>query len=360
MRRQAREQKPQRRASLRELASITGYSTTTISMVLNGRAREFNISREACDLILSAVKEHDYHPNLHARSLRSRTTDILGLVVPTLHNPFFSEMAETFERLARSQRKLALITVTHHDPQEELAAIHYFLAQKVECVFTANVMALEEISDLCTRAGMRQILLDSQESAKHTVATDNHEAARALTRALLASLRAAGRPGRVYFVGGMADHRITQHRLAGFRAALQERGLRAGDDQFIPSAFEAESAYRAIRALFRARDDVGGILLNALPALEGLAQYFPEAPERCRAVHYGVYDFHPIMSLLADLRIAIVRQNPVRMMEKAYELFLGGREGERGQAHYIPHDLVATPAMRPFLPEKLRAARRRS
>ncbi len=63
-------------------------------------------------------------------------------------------MAETFESLARSDKKLPLITVTHYDPEEELEMINYFLSQKVECVFTANLTALDEVSALCTQAGI--------------------------------------------------------------------------------------------------------------------------------------------------------------------------------------------------------------
>jgi len=49
---------------------------------------------------------------------------MVGLTVPTLNNPFFGEMAETFESLARSDRKLPLITVTHYDPEEEIEMLN--------------------------------------------------------------------------------------------------------------------------------------------------------------------------------------------------------------------------------------------
>lgn len=340
----------QRRASLRQLAELTGFSITTVSMVLNRRT-EFKISSDTRDRILAAAKEHNYQPNLHARSLRTGTTDIVGLTVPTLHNPFFSEMAETFERLARGDRKLALITVTHYDRQEELDTVHYFLSQRVDCVFTANLTALEEVSALCSQAGARQILLDSQESVKHTVSTDNLDAGRTLTRNLLASLAAAGRTGRIYYVGGMAQHVITQQRLEGFKAALRERGLGFTPGQFIPTPFDAEAAYREIRSLFRRRGDVGGLFLNALTPLEGLVRYFPEAADRCRAVHYGVFDYHPIMGLLVDLRLLILKQNPDLMVERAYEIFTADAAAGAGRIHHIPYEVVIAPGMRPFLPD---------
>jgi DNA-binding LacI/PurR family transcriptional regulator len=340
---------------MKEIARMTGFSATTVSLVLNGRSQRFNISRETEDLIRGVAKQHNYYPNLHARGLRSRTTNIVGLTVPTLNNPFFGEVAETFESLARSDKKLPLITVTHYDPQEEIEMINYFLSQKVECVFTANLTALAEVSDLCSRAGTRQILLDAQPSDKHTVSTDNFDAGLVLTRMLLESLRAAGRKGRVYYLGGMADHVVTRLRLDGFRAALQERGIRYSDDLFVETVFDPDSAYRKVELLFRNRNDIGGLFVNSLLSMDGLVRFFGEAPEPCRPVHYGVFDYHPMMNLLVDLHVAAIRQNPQQMMQKAYEIFgnPGAHRSERIQ--YVPYELILTPAMRRFLPE-LRAA----
>ncbi len=337
-----------RRTSLKHLAALTGYSITTVSMVLNGRAEEFNISGEARALILAAAKEHHYRPNLHARSLRNQTTNLLGLVLPTLDNLFFGEMAETFESLARRDQKLALITVTNYDAREELDRVDYFLSQNVECVFTANPQALADVSELCDRAGIRQIVLDAQESDKHTVSTDNHDASLVLTRFLLESLEAAGRKGRLYYVGGMADHVVTRQRLAGFRAALQERGIRYAEDQFVETMFDPDSAYRKVELLFRNHADIAGVFVNSLRPLDGLVRYFAEAPELCQPVHYGVFDYHPMMNLLTDLHLAAIKQNPEQMMQKAYEIFRNPAVHKNGRMQHVPYELILTPAMRKF------------
>ncbi len=342
---------PGGRTSLKHLAALTGFSITTVSMVLNGRAEEFNISAETRDLILAAAKEHNYQPNLHARSLRNRTTNILGLVVPTLDNLFFGAMAETFERLARRDQKLALITVTNYARAEELETVNYFLSQNVECVFTANPTALDDVSDLCSRASIRQIVLDAQESEKPTVSTDNEDASLVLTRLLLESLAADGRKGRIYYVGGMADHMATQQRLAGFRAALLERGLKFGDDQFVETLFEPDSAYRKIELLFRNKTDIGGIFVNSLLTMDGLVRYFGEAPDAAGAVHYGVFDYHPIMNLLRDLRVAAIKQNPEQMMQKAYEIFRNPGAHRTAKMQHVPYELILTPGMARVLPE---------
>ena len=351
-----------RRTSLKEIARITGFSVTTVSMVLNGRAEEFAISGDTRDLVLAAAREHNYQPNLHARSLRSRTTNLVGLMVPTLNNRFFAELVETFETLARTDGKLALFTVTHYDRAEELHAASFFLSQNVDCVFTANPVALGEVSALCARAQTRQVVLDAPESDRPTVTTDNATAALELTRRLLGSMEAEGRTGPVYYVGGMADHEITRLRLAGFRAALRERGLRYSDALFVETRFDEGAAYQAIRTLFRPGARIGGVFLNSLPLLDGLTRFVAEEPELCRPVHYAVFDYHPMMRLLGDLHLWVVKQDAERMMRMAYEL-LAQRDEAEPILRLVPYEVfspaVQVAAARPARPGASPGARGR-
>ncbi len=342
----------EKRTSLKNIAEATGYSITTVSMVLTGRAERFGVAASTQALVLEAAKRLDYQPNLHARSLRSRTSNLVGLMVPTLNNRFFSEMAETFERLARNDKKLALITVTNYDRHEEVEALKYYLSQDVRCVFNANPTGLGELSELCRRSGTQQIFLDAQKTERHTVSTDNFDASLVLTRLLLKSISAAGRKGRVYFVGGMADHEVTKLRLAGFRTALQEQGIRYSSDLFVETLFNAESAYHRIELLFRTHGDIGGLFVNSLLPMDGLVRFIGENPEPCRPIHYGVFDYHPMMNLLVELHIASIRQNPELMMQKAYEIFSDPEAHQPERMEYVPYELIVAPNMRRFVPER--------
>ena len=218
-------------------------------------------------------------------------------------------------------------------------------------VFSANPTGIDELNELCAAAGTLQIFLDAPETGRPTVATDNQEASLVLARVLLDSIAAEGRAGRVYFVGGMAEHEVTKLRLAGFRAALQERGIRWSTDLFLESLFNAESAYHRVKLLLRTQGDVAALFVNSLLPMDGLVRYVGENAETCRAVHYGVFDYHPMMNLLVDLHVVAIRQNPEQMMQKAYEIFgnPGAHRSER--IHYVPYELILTPAMARVLPE---------
>jgi DNA-binding LacI/PurR family transcriptional regulator len=350
---------PSERPSLKHIAQSTGFSITTVSAVLGGRADRLGIAAGTRAKILAVAKELDYRPNLHARSLRSRTTTLVGLMVPTLGNRFFSEMAETFESVARTGGMLPLITVTNYDRGEEVESLKYYLSQQVQCVFNANPTGIEELTELCRSTGTQQILLDAPDTGAHTVATDSYQASLVLTRVTLDAIAAEKRRGRVYFLGGMADHEVTKLRLAGFRAALKEKGIRYSDELFLDTPFNAEAAYRRVALLFRSHDDVAGMYVNSLLPMDGLVRFFGEHPDTCRPVHYAVFDHHPMMDLLVDLHFAAVRQNPELMMQRAWEIFAEPAAQHPQRIQYVPYELVVAPTMRRFLPQPPRLALRR-
>lgn len=329
-----------RPVSIKGISQVTGFSVTTVSMVLNGRAGDFNISNDTRDLILAKARELNYQPNLHARNLRAGRTDILGLMVPTLRNHFFGEMAETFEALARAERKLALISVTQYERAEELSAMRYFLSQQVDCVFVANPMEIEEVSALGANGGARQIFIDAEANDRNTVSTDNFGAALELARAVIVSMAREGRGGRIYYFGGMANHKVTWLRLEGFKAALAEAGLPFSEDQVIWSPFDAEASYEIISRHLREHDDVGGMFVNSILPMEGLIRFFPEASELCRHIHYGVFDYHPYMRLLTDLKIFSVKQDSQGIMRTAFEMFRSGAPLDTGVTVSVPYQLM--------------------
>lgn len=328
-----------KKVSIKDISKAAGFSVTTVSMVLNGRAEEYHIAEKTKEKILRVAQELNYKPNMHARNLRKKHSNIIGLMVPTLYNRFFSEIAETFERLARENDKFALITVTHNIEKEELEAVEYFASQKADCIFTANPSSEEKVSALCSASGIRQIVLDSPKGAKDTVSTDNFEAARVLTRNLVAYMRQSNRAGRVYYVGGTRAHAVTMERLDGFRQALEDLSYPFSDDLFVPSKFEREAAHAAVQHLFETRDDVGGMFVNSLLSMEGVVRFFQDHPEARRNVHYGVFDFHPLMNLF-DLNILSIKQDAPKIMEKAFEIYTQPPPKIEGRIFYIPYKII--------------------
>ena len=72
--------------NIREVAKIAGVSPSTVSRVINGTAR---VSSEKTAKVLQAISSTDYVPNEVARSLYRKSAKLIGLIIPSIKNPYF-------------------------------------------------------------------------------------------------------------------------------------------------------------------------------------------------------------------------------------------------------------------------------
>ena len=84
-------------ASIREVAKLAGVSPSTVSRVINGTA---NVDAEKKDRVLKAIEESGFTPNEVARSLFKKSSKTIGVIVPSITNPFFAEMSSAIEHTA--------------------------------------------------------------------------------------------------------------------------------------------------------------------------------------------------------------------------------------------------------------------
>lgn len=88
------------RISLKEIAEKAGVSVSLASFVMNGKAKEFRINEDTAKRVLKIAREHNYKPNFAAQSLREGKTNIIGIIVSDISNPFFSTLVRMFENKA--------------------------------------------------------------------------------------------------------------------------------------------------------------------------------------------------------------------------------------------------------------------
>lgn len=81
--------------TIQSISEQTGYSVSTVSRVLSGKAQRSRISQKTIDIIRAEAKRVNYTPNLLAQGLRTSRTFTIGLTVPGIDNPFFATLAAT-------------------------------------------------------------------------------------------------------------------------------------------------------------------------------------------------------------------------------------------------------------------------
>lgn len=130
-----------KKKTLSDLANALGVSKTTVSFVLNGKAKEKSISQSTEERVLQLVKEWGFEPSHAARNLRLGRSYALGLIVPDISNPFFGRIAKSLEELASRDGYHVIIGNTGDDSEKEANLLDSMLRHSVDGILLASANA---------------------------------------------------------------------------------------------------------------------------------------------------------------------------------------------------------------------------
>lgn len=254
-------------ATIKEVAQAAGVSIATVSRVYSGTAK---VSEETASRVRTAAAMLDYWPNSAARSLTTSRTHALGVLLPDLFGEFFSEVIRGIDREARRERFQILISSSHANSDEFIAAARSMRGRidgLVAMTPDANsVAAIHEI-----QRSMRVVLLNPWSAVEgcDAVSIGSFEGAAALTRHLISLGHR-----RIATVTGPEGNIDAYDRLRGYRMAIEEAGIEADADLVIPGDFTEASGYASVAkilgrrprptAVFAANDYMAIGLLGAL------------------------------------------------------------------------------------------------
>lgn len=122
-------------ATISDVAKGAGVSTATVSRVLSGSPRVLPETRER---VLAVMDELDYRPSAVARSLRKKSTAVIGLIVTDVTNPFYPEVVRGVEDEARQQGRSVLLCNAAEDPEREQSYLEVLLERRVDAVIVAS------------------------------------------------------------------------------------------------------------------------------------------------------------------------------------------------------------------------------
>jgi LacI family transcriptional regulator len=121
-----------KKVSIKDIAKAVGVSPSLVSMVLNGKAAQYRIGDEVAKRVIEVAKEMHYAPNLVAQNLRSGKTQLVGLIVTDISNPFYSAIARIVEDRASEKNYTVLISSTDENLDNTERLVDVLLNKGVE------------------------------------------------------------------------------------------------------------------------------------------------------------------------------------------------------------------------------------
>ena len=271
--------------TLRDVARRSGVHPATASRALNPATRML-VSEETAGRVLSAAAALGYRPNTVARSLRTRRSHTIGVLIPDLTNPLFPPIVRGLEDRLAADGYVALIGNTDADDERELMVFELMRARHVDGFVLATATTHNRVLEEAAQAGLLVVLVNrlSEEFSFPSVSVDNERG----IRLAVGHLAGLGHR-RIAHVAGPQDTSTGRERLRGFERALADAGLTASPSLIThAAAFAIEEGYRCTRELLGAGNGAGGPVCTAIAAGNdmlaiGCYKALEEAGLRCPA-----------------------------------------------------------------------------
>jgi LacI family transcriptional regulator len=312
--------------TIKDIAREADVSITTVSRVFNNKAE--GMSKETRKKVLKVMEELNYQPNKLARGLVTKRSNLLGLIVPNISNPFFPELCRGAEDEA-NQRDYSLIICNSDDQsKKEENYLRLLQEQQVDGILLSSMNQLSHTSkDQLDSGKIPYVLFDRGEEANNHsgVFLDNEKggyfAGKHLTD--LGHTKIACMTGPLEILNA-------QQRLSGFQRALTEAYIELPKSYILVGDFQMEEAYliakkflqnNSVTAIFASND------LMACGIYQAAHELGIQIPEQLSIVGF---DDIPLVTTLIP-KLTTVRQGTYEMGRKAIELLINKIENDSSE-----------------------------
>ncbi|MCM6776584.1 LacI family transcriptional regulator [Nocardia sp. CDC159] len=270
------------RPTMEDVAARAGVSRALVSLVMRGSPKVSEHRRRA---VLAAAKELGYQPHAMARSLASRTSNIVGVMVSDLRNTFFADVVAGMDAAAQEAGLELILNTGHRNAARERAALESLLAFRPGGIILLSPVlpasAIRQAAQQCP------LVMVSRSSTMSNIDTVNDDGVRGVAMAV-DHLVAQGHQRIVHFDGGAAFSAGPRRR--GYLTAMERHGL---EPMVVPSEHTDGAGLAAANKLLRlfSRDNfptalVCGNDFNAIGAMSALEDAGLRVPHDVSVVGY--------------------------------------------------------------------------
>lgn len=320
------------RVTIDEVAERADVSTATVSRALSGSRP---VSPAVAARVRSAAEDLGYSVNSIARALRSNRTDAVGMVVPSISNPFFTSLVESVEHELGLHHKQLFLCDARSDPELERDRLRSLIARNVDGMIISPSRGAESAPALVEAARARPLVqLDRFVAGTDTdwVGVDDVAAMRLVIEHLVATgVRTAA------FAGARPTNSSTERRQSGFSRWTREFGIRVRARDVLLGDYSVEWGEQVLERLSRhalpgaivCADDLIALGVTRAARARGIV-----VPDEVAVTGYDDITFarltEPPLTTVAQPRERIAAE-AVRLLEAAS----GRPPGEPGGAAHI-------------------------
>jgi LacI family transcriptional regulator len=269
---------PDRPATLRDVAAVAGVHPATASRALNPETRLL-VSEETARRVTAVAAEMGYRPNPVARSLRTRRSHTIGVLIPDLNNPIFPPIVRGLEDKLDAAGYVALLGNTDADASRERKLFEQMRARHVDGFVLATATLQDPLLAEAAAAELPVVLMNrlAQDYSFPAVSVDNEQG----SRMAVTHLARLGHT-RIAHIAGPQEASTGVGRLRGFRDGMASHGLEVDEGLIAYAAkYTVEEGARCGRELLAARGDITAVAAANDMLAVGCYAALDEAGRQC-------------------------------------------------------------------------------
>lgn len=305
-------------ASIRDVAKIAGVSAATVSRVMNNTA---NVDEEKKRRVFAAIEETEFKPNELARALFKKSSKIIGVIIPTIENPFFNEIAKAIEEEAfQNGYRLLLCNSNGYEEKEKI---------NIEMLTQMNADGLiimtnsDKTGEVISKCNLPVVVLDrllSEDIGIAYIEADHYQGGKIAAEHLLEC-----GCKNIVCLKGPQNLSSGKKRYQGYLDVCREHGLEV---RFLECDYSYDSGLKAAEELLQKYPDADGIIATndivAISVYKILKNAGVRVPEDVQIIGFDNIQF----SWLFTPEITTITQPIKQMGKKAVEVIINYINGE--------------------------------
>ncbi|SCH31339.1 MULTISPECIES: LacI family DNA-binding transcriptional regulator [unclassified Romboutsia] len=230
--------------TIKDVAKKAGVSISTVSRVINDSKP---VTDEVKQKVLDVIKETGYIPNPLARSLVTKKSQLIGVIIPEVSDSFANEILNGVEEIAKMYDYEILLANTYSDKEQELKSINLLRAKQVEGIVMISWKVEEEHVDYMQRCGIPACYISktARDYDIYTVSTSNIDATYDMTKYLLDK----GHEKIAFIMTSQDDTILERERLTGYEKALSERNINLNEKLIKHGTTTYEGGYKSMKEM---------------------------------------------------------------------------------------------------------------
>jgi LacI family transcriptional regulator len=270
---------------MKDIARLAGVSIATVSKIVNGK--DSDISRPTIEKVKRIIEEENYSPNSIARSMITKKTRTIGLIIPDVRNPFFTDLTRGAEDIANDRGYSIFFCNTDEDLNKEIRYISNLIEKQVDGIALAGSAFRNKELEEKLNIKIPIVSLDRNvyfKGIKGKVEIDSFSGAYDAVTYLIK----LGHE-KIIYLSGPLNIRLSMDRLEGYKKALLDNNLKYDETLIIEGSYNSEFGYETIKNMV-IDEDITAIFcgndLIAIGAMNGLKEKGINIPEDISVVGF--------------------------------------------------------------------------